>query len=569
METYDYTEDLALSFESMGGRGIQTGHIMKGWFVPPATTRYRFYVACDDYCNIVLGDTPNQIENTTEINNNMRATDFRDWWETTNKHLGYARMSEWIELEEGEPYYIAGKQLQGSGGEHFSTAVEIEHDAMEGHHHSMREVQYLSVEPAQVFDTTRITITNMDEGQFLLLMLNPVDLKTNRTEMISANATADEMRLGVKDYYAKQPNIGSGCSVNRTWYDVNGTETTNYTETVSAVYYITLNRLISAASASSITVVKTTTAATITVDTPADVQIGSLPLAGYYRIECNAEGYAPSYSHNMDLRWGSENINIMMSEGCDQMYDITEVMDVSHYPYNGNGKALMIRFNGINSDPAQFNIVSSETLPLEGTNLTYYSNTTVPYSSNLFYEGIPFDFIRTYETEPQVIVTVNNEPAVCHNLTCGFTYVEAVGEITSFTFDESTKKLVMTGVDLPTLAENITSVEFALSYCTVDVSTISDTTLECTLNQDPTCGEWTPILTSFFGLIPNAADVPAQTVLCSISGAEPGFGLNLLGGDNITISGTNLPHNLKTSTVFMKFSDSQETECIAKSASSS
>lgn len=135
--------------------------------------------------------------------------------------------------------------------------------------------------------------------------------------------------------------------------------------------------------------------------------------------------------------------------------------------------------------------------------------------------------------------------------------------ITSFTYDDSTKKLVITGVDLPSVIENITSVEFALSYCTVDASTVSDTNIECTLNQDATCGEWTPILTSFYGLIPNAADVAAQAVLCTISGAEPSFGLNLLGGDNITISGTNLPHNLKTSTVVMKFSDSQETECIA------
>jgi len=74
LENYEYTEDLALSFESMVSRGWRTGHVMKGWFVPPATTRYRFYIACDDYCNIELGDTPNQVENTTEINHNFRAT---------------------------------------------------------------------------------------------------------------------------------------------------------------------------------------------------------------------------------------------------------------------------------------------------------------------------------------------------------------------------------------------------------------------------------------------------------------------------------------------------------------
>jgi len=35
----------------------------------------------------------------------------------------------------------------------------------------------------------------------------------------------------------------------------------------------------------------------------------------------------------------------------------------------------------------------------------------------------------------------------------------------------------------------------------------------------------------------------------------PSTGLNLLGGDNITITGTKLPHILKKSNVTLKFSD--------------
>jgi len=36
-------------------------------------------------------------------------------------------------------------------------------------------------------------------------------------------------------------------------------------------------------------------------------------------------------------------------------------------------------------------------------------------------------------------------------MTCDFTYVQAKGEITAATFDPVTKKLVITGTDLPTL----------------------------------------------------------------------------------------------------------------------
>ena len=83
---------------------------------------------------------------------------------------------------------------------------------------------------------------------------------------------------------------------------------------------------------------------------------------------------------------------------CDN--EILSFEDVSEFAYAGNGKAFLIRFNGLNADPDQYELESSERSPLEGTNLTFYSNTTVPYSSNLFYEGIPFEFLRTYETEP-------------------------------------------------------------------------------------------------------------------------------------------------------------------------
>ena len=145
--TYNTTDSLALSLESEYYIGDRLGSWFKGWFVAPATTNYRFYVACDDYCNIVLGDTPNQIENVTEHAVNMGATDYRDWWETRNKDK-WQRTSEWVSLTAGEHYYIEAKHLEGGGGDHFSSAVEIEQSDIIGHHHSMREVQYLSVFPA-------------------------------------------------------------------------------------------------------------------------------------------------------------------------------------------------------------------------------------------------------------------------------------------------------------------------------------------------------------------------------------------------------------------------------------
>ena len=59
--------------------------------------------------------------------------------------------------------------------------------------------------------------------------------------------------------------------------------------------------------------------------------------------------------------------------------------------------------------------------------------------------------LRTYEEKPQFIVTVDDQPVACHNMTCDYTYVQPVGEIIAATYDDSSRKLIIVGVDLPTL----------------------------------------------------------------------------------------------------------------------
>jgi hypothetical protein len=178
---------------------------------------------------------------------------------------------------------------------------------------------------------------------------------------------------------------------------------------------------------------------------------------------------------------------------------------------------IYIRHVGTNEKHGTFELVQSETDPLQGDNLTFESNMTQDYSSNLFYDPVPFEFLKTYETKPQVIVTVGDQPAVCHNLTCDFVYTEPVGEVTSFTFDAATKKVVLTGTSFPTNPVDIRSVEFALTPCAVDSNTLSDTNLECTLVHEPTCGDFTPVLVANLGLIPNNAAMAATTVTCTIT----------------------------------------------------
>jgi len=66
-------------------QGDKLGSIMEGWFMPPETTSYRFYMACDDYCKFEMNnETSGNSTHMPTVMENYRATGYRDWWETSN-----------------------------------------------------------------------------------------------------------------------------------------------------------------------------------------------------------------------------------------------------------------------------------------------------------------------------------------------------------------------------------------------------------------------------------------------------------------------------------------------------
>lgn len=142
---------------------------------------------------------------------------------------------------------------------------------------------------------------------------------------------------------------------------------------------------------------------------------------------------------------------------------------------------------------------------------------------------------------------------MCKNLSCDFQYTVPEGEVTSFGYTPSSRQLQLTGTDLPANTSMIDHVEFAHSRCTI--SSASATSLTCTLDYEPVCGDHLPKLVAVQGLVNNSAALTAETITCTISSVVPTTELNLLGGDNLTISGTQFPWNLETSVVDISFDD--------------
>lgn len=58
----------------------------------------------------------------------------------------------------------------------------------------------------------------------------------------------------------------------------------------------------------------------------------------------------------------------------------------------------------------------------------------------------------------------------------------------------------------------------------------------------------------------------AKTIVGTITNIHPHSDLNVLGADNITLTGTNFPHQLEGSTFDLQFDDALKTKCVPQTS---
>ena len=117
------------------------GNIFSGYFKAPATGRYRFYMSCDDTCSLSLGNEAMNPLSLAVILQLDRYSGYRNYFTVSG-----SRISSWITLTKDNYYPIEAKHVQITGADHFTVSVEIEDaSAPNGHFHSMREIQRLSI----------------------------------------------------------------------------------------------------------------------------------------------------------------------------------------------------------------------------------------------------------------------------------------------------------------------------------------------------------------------------------------------------------------------------------------
>ena len=155
--------------------------------------------------------------------------------------------------------------------------------------------------------------------------------------------------------------------------------------------------------------IKSTTA-TVTVDQPSAVQTGDKPLSGSYRIVCpgppgNDVAAHPITTNDIPFNRGVQWIAKEIEKNCTDLRYKLDVFTAQGHEYYENGLNFMIRFIGSNGPKSQMRIISGVDTPLSNPKLVFNQSKIINATNDLvFYEAIPFEMLRTFETAPQVEV---------------------------------------------------------------------------------------------------------------------------------------------------------------------
>ena len=176
---------LLTAMENTYGNYTRAGVTNKGWFKAPAAGNYKFYMSCDDFCQLFLDQT--KFNKTTPVEPARSqiairhfASYWRDYYMTPDPDSSTQYQSEWIALEEGEFYSIESFAGEYTGTDHHAVSVEYEQADTAGHHHAGKQIQLLEVNPENTVEKFNITVENANGGSYQIRFLNPLYDSANR-----------------------------------------------------------------------------------------------------------------------------------------------------------------------------------------------------------------------------------------------------------------------------------------------------------------------------------------------------------------------------------------------------
>ena len=333
-----------------------------------------------------------------------------------------------------------------------------------------------------------------------------------------------------------EPLSGKKC------YDLTGADIIcdDYIWDVIHEYTVKVPRSIWTASVEAILHTNINSTATVEFSYPDDVQLSNTPLHGKYWIECYREDGAASRTADISYDTGDSGLYSALVAGCPWLRDNIDIVDEDDIYFKEDGIDWRIYFNRMSAGLSQFIFHSSDTDVLSGNDVTIYENELKPYGPNAMIDVLPFEMLFTAETQPQVIVMIDDYPALCATTECGYVYESTAALITGVAVTGT--NVVLTGVSLP--IDDIISIKFGQELCVT--SSTSETSITCDLESAWVGGQWFPKILTSKGLVPyDDVTVSAYVVTPTIDSVSPTI-FNPAGGETVVITGTGYPLGLDT-----------------------
>jgi hypothetical protein len=185
-----------LVFEMPSSDTTYVGHIWDGYLKAPVTGDYRFFLSCDDQCELSLDSTSPLSANvpfTPEtIANRWWYSGWRDYLDPPHADDSSQSQSRWITLQEGQYYKIKAIHQNGKGESHMTVSVEIKAPGQGPHRSAAKETQVLKIDQENQPETWEVIVTDPSNGEFKLTFKHPTSLENITTDAMKSNVSASD-----------------------------------------------------------------------------------------------------------------------------------------------------------------------------------------------------------------------------------------------------------------------------------------------------------------------------------------------------------------------------------------
>ena len=508
------TVSLTPQIKNNVGDNIQTR--LSGLFLAPQSGSYQFFISSDDGASVYLSTD-------SSPNNKQLIISFNDYTDLKDKFRNPKAASSPIDLVQGQAYYLEVRHSQWGGASHFELGLE-----MPGSGPNKKPfIQHVKVGPstlAREVQKIKIGGNSLPTGGQLVLKYG-----TSTLSPVEWNAASSSWKCSDIQAVLKTLNIGYFlCDL--------------AVESNALVYSLTFN------------FAKTAARKLFAVDSskvlPAGIPYvvskvpGVVPVSGSFTVSFMGKT-TTALSYNIWTRGLEKEINTQLAELDSQLF------------LKGNAGAdgldlyFILPYNAVSSPPFEFSVDATLLLGggLEGAldtrDIQVTSEILSTPGDRVFFHTIPSEYLRTYESSPQVQVKIDNRLAVCRG-NCAYVYKSApeYPKITSITQD-ATSVTLNGGKFEANLGEFYVYIGFA--ECIILSHSSSIITFSKPISPQTSiavAGDWKPVLIMKKTGIVESDDNSVVSIPLVITSVSPSVGSEQ-GGTILTITGSGFLNSIQ------------------------